>query len=153
MNRKLIYMLYAILYFLVTAAVLGCSEDTPQISIEDSKFIPSPMLIGRASSFMKIVNHGKGRDSLKGCLIKEHPSVRCEIHESVDGRMVRIKNVDILPEHDTDLNMGGIHLMFFKLPEKIEEKVTLLLLFQKSGKIEVKVPVSMMTGHAMHHKE
>ena len=151
MNRRLSYVPYLILYFLVMAILAGCSEGTPQISINDAKFIPSQMLIGRASSFMKIVNDGEGSDVLKACRIREHPSVRGEIHDSVDGRMVKIEEVDIPPGHNTDLKMGSFHLMFFGLPEKIEDEVTLVLLFQKSGSIEVKVPVSMMAGHAMNH--
>jgi copper(I)-binding protein len=151
MNRKQLHVPYLILYFLIMAIFAGCSEGTPEISIKDSKFIPSQMLIGRAASFMKIVNDGEGSDSLKGCLIKEHPSVRGEIHDSVDGRMVKIEKVSIPPGHNTDLKMGNFHLMFFGLPEKIQNEVTLVLLFQKSGSIEVKVPVSMMTGHEMNH--
>lgn len=150
MNRKQLHVPHLILYFLVMALFAGCSEGTPQILIKDAKLIPS-QLIGRASSFMKIVNDGEGSDSLNGCLIKEHPSVRGEIHDSVDGKMVKIEKVDIPPGHNTDLKMGSFHLMFFGLPEKIKEEVTLVLLFQKSGSIEIKVPVSMMDGHAMNH--
>ena len=144
-------MLYVILYSLLTAALMGCSNGTPEISIENSKLIPSHMLTGRASSFMKIVNRGKGSDVLKGCMIRDYPSVRGEIHDSVDGKMVKIKNIEIAPEHDTELNMGSTHLMFFGLPEKIEREVTLVLIFQKSGEIEVTVPVTGMAGNAVIH--
>ena len=140
-----------ILYFLLIAALMGCSEGAPEISIENSKLIPSHMLTGRATSFMKIVNQGRGNDVLKGCMIKEHPQARGEIHDSVDGKMVNIKKIDIAPEQATELNMGNTHLMFFGLPEKIEEEVTLVLKFQKSGNIEVKVPVTIMTDNAMNH--
>jgi copper(I)-binding protein len=151
MKRKQFNVSYLFLYFLLMAVLAGCSEGTPQISIKDAKFIPSQMLIGRASSFMKIINDGEGSDALKGCQLKEHPSARGEIHDSVDGRMVKIEKVNIPPGHNTDLKMGSFHLMFFGLPEKIEEEVTLVLFFQKSGSIEVTVPVSMMAGHAMNH--
>ena len=151
LKRKPIHVLYVILYFLLTAAIMGCSDDSPEISIENSNLIPSHMLTGRASSFMKIVNQGKGSDVFEGCMIKEYPSVRGEIHDSVDGKMVKIKNIDIAPERATELNMGSYHLMFFGLPEKIEEEVTLVLLFQKSGKIEVKVPVTIMKDNAITH--
>jgi copper(I)-binding protein len=151
MIRKLSYVHYLILYFVVLVIVAGCSQGTPQISISDAKFIPSQMFIGRASSFMKIVNDGEGSDVLTGCQIKEHPSVRGEIHDVVDGKMVKIEKIDVPAGKNTDLKTGGVHLMFFGLPEQIEEEVTLVLFFQKSGPIEVKVPVSMMTGHTMNH--
>jgi len=151
MNREASHIPYLILYVLLIAIVAGCSEGRPQISLKEVKFIPSEMFIGRASSFMTIVNTGEGNDSLIGCSIKELPSVRGEIHDSVDGRMEKIEKIIIPPRHNTDLKMGSFHLMFFGLPEKIEEEVTLVLSFQKSGPISVKVPVSMMEGHTMSH--
>jgi copper(I)-binding protein len=150
MNRKQ-FVPYLILFFLVMAALPGCSKGTPQISIKDAKFIPSQMLIGRASSFMKIVNNGDGSDSLQGCMIKEYPSVRGEVHNTVDGKMVKMEKVEIPARHTVELQRGGIHLMFFGIPEQIGEEVTLVLTFQKSGPVEVNVPVSVPTGHAMGH--
>jgi len=150
MNRRH-STLYLILYFLIIAIVAGCTQGTPQISIKDATLIPSQMLVGRASSFMKIVNTGEGGDLLKGCSIKEHPSVRGEIHNVVDGKMVKIEKIDIPAGQQTDLKMGSFHLMFFGLPEQIEEEVTLVLLFQQSGPIEVRAPVSIMAGHGMNH--
>jgi len=142
---------YLVFYFLIIAVVAGCSQGTPEISIVDAKFVPSQMLIGRASSFMKIVNDGEGSDVLTGCQIREYPSVRGEIHDVVDGKMVKIEKIDVPAGQHTDLKMGSFHLMFFGIPEQIEAEVTLVLSFQKSGVIEVKAPVSMMAGHGMNH--
>ena len=151
MNMKLSHVLYLILFFLAVTVFAGCSEGTPEISIREAMVVPSQMLIGRGSSFMKIVNDGEGSDVLKGCSIKEHPSVRGEIHDVVDGKMVKIEKIDVPAKQNTDLKMGSFHLMFFGLPEQLEEEVTLVLSFQKSGPVEVKAPVHMMTGHGMNH--
>lgn len=150
MNRKQ-FMPYLILSFLAVSVLSGCSGGTPQILITDAKCIPSQMLIGRASSFMKVVNNGDGSDSLQGCMIKEYPSVRGEIHNTLDGKMVKIEKVEIPAGRTMELKRGGIHLMFFGVPEQIREEVTLVLTFQKSGPIEVNAPVTVLTGHAMGH--
>lgn len=145
------YAPYLVLYFLAMAVLLACNEGTPKIEVKDAKFIPSQTLIGKASSFMRIVNDGTGSDSLKECSIKEYPSVRGEIHDSVDGKMVKIDEVDISSGHNTDLKMGGYHLMFFGVPEEVGKEVTLVLTFEKSGPVEVTVPVISMEGHGMNH--
>lgn len=150
MNKKHITH-YLILFFLLTVMVAGCSQGTPEISVTDAQFIPSQMLIGRASSFMKIVNNGTGGDSLRGCALKEYPSVRGEIHDVVDGKMTKIEKVDVPAKHNADLKTGGHHLMFFGIPEEIGDTVTLVLTFQKSGPVEVTAPVGMMSGHGMNH--
>jgi copper(I)-binding protein len=150
MNRKQL-MPYLILSFLALTVLPGCSKGNPQISITEAKCVPSRMLIGRASSFMKIVNNGNGSDSLRGCSIKEYPSVRGEIHNSVEGKMIKMEKIEVPAEHTVELKRGGFHLMFFGVPEHMGKEVTLVLAFQESGPVEVTVPVEMTAGHEMNH--
>jgi len=41
----------------------------------------------------------------------------------------------------TVLKKGSLHLMFFDVPEKLEKSITVVMEFEKSGKMEVAVPV------------
>jgi len=138
---------------MMIAVLGGCMGGDPQITVNDAQLVPSQMFIGRGSAFMKIVNNGTGSDTLLGCAIKELPSVRGEIHEVAGGKMAKIEKIDVSPRHSAELQMGSHHLMFFGLPEKIDQQVTILLQFQKSGQIEVTAPVVMMSGngHTMNH--
>lgn len=150
MNRNQ-FIHQCIFIFLAMLIVAGCSQGTPEITATDAQFIPSQMLIGKASAFMKIVNKGTGSDTLRGCSLKEYPSVRGEIHNIIGGKMTQINQIDVPAGHNVDLKMGGYHLMFFGIPEEIGDAVTLVLSFQKSGAVEVAAAVGVMTGHGMNH--
>ena len=124
---------------LVVLIISSCtSGGRPEIVVRDVTVVPSGMMKGVASSFMQIINNGSGSDRLTGCTIKEHPSAKGELHDFKDGRMTKVEKV-IIPAHETtELRRGDLHIMFFKLPEKLDGTVTLIMNFEKSGPIEVR---------------
>lgn len=129
---------------LVMLILSSCnSGGRPEIVVRDATVIPSGMMKGVASSFMQIINSGSGRDRLTGCAIKEYPSARGELHDFKDGRMTKVEEV-IIPAHETtELSRGSLHIMFFKIPEKLNETVTLILSFEESGPIEVRAETAL----------
>lgn len=137
-------ILYFIYLSLVMLIVSSCNNGgKPEIVVRNVTVVPSGMMKGIASSFMQIINNGSGSDRLTGCTIKEHPSARGELHDFKDGRMTKVEEVKIPAHETTELRRGGLHIMFFEIPEKLNEMVTLVLSFEKSGPIEVRAETAL----------
>jgi copper(I)-binding protein len=141
-TKKIMHLILTVLFAII---LFSCSRGEPEIAVTDVKLIPSPVMIGSASSFMTVSNNGTGADALIGCSIKEYPSVKGKIHDVIDGRMKRIEKLNIPSGSSVQLKKGGKHLMFSGLPEEIGNEVMILLNFQRSGTVEVK-------GAVVHHK-
>jgi copper(I)-binding protein len=155
MKRKkttLVLVLVLVLVISVALVVFVYTRDrNPEIVVKDAIIVPSGMLEGVASSFMLIINDGRGGDKLIGCSIKEHPTVRGELHDVIDGKMIKIEEIIIPAKETIELKMGGLHLMFFDIPENLKDTVTLLLEFKESGTIEVKAHIRpQKNGHGVH---
>lgn len=81
-----------VLVFSAALVVSACIRGgEPEIVVKGATIISSVMMEGAASSFMFIINDGKGSDKLTGCSIKEFPSVRGEIHDIVGGKMTKME--------------------------------------------------------------
>jgi len=137
--KKSIILSY-VFSILIIIFISACTNGgKPEIVVRDAVMVRSGMMKGVASSFMRIINNGSGSDRLTGCAMKEYPSARGELHDFKDGRMTKVEGVKIPAHEITELSKGNLHIMFFKLPEKLKETVTLIMNFSKSGPIEVKV--------------
>lgn len=110
---------------------------SPKINIEKARLVPSRALIGVASAYLIISNIGNGNDKLTGCFIKDMPSVKCRLHDVIDGKMVHAEVITVPAGKTTSLKKGFHHLMLYGLPEKIESEVALILNFKKSGQLDV----------------
>jgi copper(I)-binding protein len=154
MKRKKTTLALVSLVFVIFAALVVfvyTRDGNPEIVVKDATIVPSGMLEGVASSFMLIINDGKGGDKLIGCSIKEHPAVRGELHDVIDGKMTKIEEIKIPAKETIELKMGGLHLMFFGIPENLKDTVTLLLEFKEIGTIEVKAHLrTQKNGHGVH---
>jgi len=136
MNTQKITHLILTALFVIT--LFSCSQGKPEIAVNEVKLMPSPVMIGSASSFMTVANSGTGDDTLTGCSLKGYASVKCRLHDVIDGKMKHIEKIDIPSGSSVQLKMGGRHLMFSGLPEDIGNEVTILLNFRQSGAVEVK---------------
>lgn len=130
-------------YFLVGVLTLffvfGCSEKgPPEISIK----WPQMLVEGdNGAAFMVIFNNGKGSDRLKGCSVKEYPQLNCELHDIVKGRMQMVKDFEVPAGETLELKPGGRHLMLLGLPENLQDEITIVLNFEKTGDVSVKTGV------------
>lgn len=134
----------------VFMVVFSCTKGgTPNIQVDEAKFMQSPMLVGGGSAFMVIRNSGKGDDTLTGCAVKEYPEVHGMLHDFEDGKMKMVHEFEVPAEGAVELKKGEKHLMFSGLPEQLGDSVTIILNFRKSGPVEImtKVDVPQDAGH------
>ncbi len=133
--KILIYL--SLVIILTSALILSCSRGgTPEIKVKGPKVVGK----GDIAIFLLIVNDGNGSDSLTGCSLKEFPEVKGEMHDIIDGQMKEVEEIRVPAHGLVALKRGGLHLMFFGLPDELPEKMTLNLQFRKSGNMEIKVP-------------
>lgn len=128
----------ACILLLLSACAVG---GEPAITVKGATIVPSNAIKGSASSFLYIINDGRGTDKLLGCSIKELPEVYVVLHDSVRGQMVIVKEIEAPGQKTTALERGGLHIMFDGFPEAPAEELTLILRFEKTGPIEVKATV------------
>jgi copper(I)-binding protein len=138
MHSKKILLIISMLLFIVFTFSSCNTGGVPQLSVTNVRFIPSPMMIGMASVFLKITNSGNSSDTLIACSIKEYPAASGALHDVIDRKMVKQEEIKIPANHNTDLKPGSKHLMFSGLPEKLEEEITLILSFKKTAPIEAR---------------
>ena len=122
----------------LSACVMG---GEPSITVKGVTIVPSDAIKGSASSFLYIINDGRGSDKLVSCSIKEFPEVYVVLHDSVRGQMVIIKEIEVPGQKTTALERGGLHVMFDGFPENPGDEITLILNFEKSGSIEAQATV------------
>jgi copper(I)-binding protein len=139
-EKAILSLLFSFLTVIIISSCTGGGK--PEVEIMNVTVVPSGMMKGVASSFMRIINKGNGNDVLTGCSIKEYPSARGELHDFIDGRMTRVEEVKIPARETTELKRGGLHAMFFKIPEKPKETVTLVMHFEKTGPMEVMASIA-----------
>jgi hypothetical protein len=111
------------------------------------------MIIGSASVFMNISNSGDIEDVLTGARV-DIPDTVAEIHDTKDGKMVKVEKVSIPSKDIVELKPGGLHIMMFHMPEDIKEgfEFKMHLLFERSGEREIKVKLTGVDSHMhMHH--
>ncbi|MEC9345796.1 MAG: copper chaperone PCu(A)C [Pseudomonadota bacterium] len=113
--------------------------------------------IGRApnsAAFLTIENRGDEPDALLG--VEGTIAGRLELHTHInDGGVMMMRPVDRIevPAHSTvSLEPGGMHIMLIGLKRKLEdgERVPLVLVFEKAGRVAVELAVEKM-GAAMDH--
>jgi copper(I)-binding protein len=125
----------------LSAAAAGCAG-TPRIEIAGARASLSPALLGVCSVFLRIANAGDGADALVAASV-EIPGTVTEIHDVVDGKMVRSERVVVPARAAVELRPGGLHIMVFKLPREIAagSELKLRLVFETSGERRTSVQV------------
>lgn len=121
----------------------------PQISIEDPYAIASGVGSVAGAAFFTIENTGDEDDRLIAA--ESDAAKRVELHThilSADGvaRMVEVKEGFPVPAGaGYTLARGGDHVMFMGLTQPFEQGKTVhvTLVFEKSGRIELDVPVDL----------
>ncbi|WTL28837.1 copper chaperone PCu(A)C [Streptomyces sp. NBC_01498] len=132
----------------------GCSsadasEDRPRLKVTGA-FMPQP--VGdMASGFLTVTNSGGAPDRLTSVTSDVADDVT--IHETVDRRMRQVASFDVPADGELRLERGGSHLMFMGLKKspKVGGQVSVELRFEKTGPIEVDLPVKEPTYHPTRH--
>ncbi|RJQ53436.1 MAG: copper chaperone PCu(A)C [Nitrospiraceae bacterium] len=150
---KILSVLFFIALLSGAAKGMGTSQRSPLINIEAQEARLSPVIIGSASVFMDISNRGESADNLIGAKA-DLPDAIVEIHDTKNGKMVKIEKVQIPSGGAVKLKPGSLHIMIFHMPEDIKEgsEFKILLLFEKSGEKQINVTVKGVDTHKhMHH--
>jgi copper(I)-binding protein len=139
----------------VTLALAGCSTASssgsePELKV-DGAFMPQPVGDAMAAGFLTVHNSGGAPDQLTS--VTSALSDDITIHASKNQRMQEVKTFEVPADGELDLERGGNHIMFMKLKQQPTqgEKVTVELLFERSGPIKVELPVKEPTYNPKKH--
>lgn len=133
----------AVMLSIVALMITSCNlSGSPQINIKEARLVPSRALIGVASAYLIINNIGNGTDKLTGCIMKDMPSVKCRLHDVIDGKMVQAEEIPIPAGETTSLKKGFQHLMLYGLPNKIGNQAVLILIFKNSGPLDIRADIN-----------
>jgi copper(I)-binding protein len=127
-------------------------QQLPHISIEAQQAKLSPMIIGSASVFMNIINSG-GEDVLTRVKL-DIPGTIAEMHDTKDGKMIKVDSISIPANETVELKPGGMHIMIFHMPEDTKEglEFNIHLQFERSGEKQIHVQIMGTDTHMhMHH--
>ncbi|AHD00220.1 copper chaperone PCu(A)C [Leisingera methylohalidivorans] len=144
------------------AAVLAGSAfagGADKILVRDQYARVSSPAAKAGAAFMQIVNQTDADDRLIG--VRSDAAARVQLHthkESDDGvmKMMHVEDGFAIAGGGTlMLKRGGDHVMFMGLTRALNhgDAVTLTLVFEKAGEVEVEVPVDLERkagGHGSH---
>lgn len=144
MKRALFALAIVIVFSPVFFLLAGCKASVPAIEIESPEAAVSPMWVGVASVFMKIVNTGGGDDVLVDART-DIPGTVTEMHDIQDGKMVKVESIPVPANGSVVLRPAKFHLMIFKMPKtmKAGSEFNLSMSFKKSG--EKVIPLQLTT--------
>jgi len=121
----------------------ACSPGVPQIEVQGPEAKLSPVILGVASIFMKVVNTGNGDDRLLSART-DIPGTVTELHDEKDGKMRTVSGMDVPANSTLLLGPGGKHIMVVRIPRtmKAGEEIRILLTFKRSGEKAVIVKLT-----------
>lgn len=149
MPRRLLPWLLLLTTGLVLALSLGaCRPQGPNLVIRDPWARSSPMMAEASAVYMVIANQGHQADALVG--VEADIATMVEIHETVlaeNGVMkmqpVPGQRLEIPAGQEVALQPQGLHIMLMGLKQPLEPGmiIHLTLHFERSGAIQIEVPV------------
>ena len=98
-----------------------------------------------SAAYLSIANRGESADHLVGVAVER--AGHAMIHRSavVDGvmKMRHVDAVEIPPGGSVRLEPGGLHVMLMGVASRLEagERISLTLVFERAGEVELSVPV------------
>jgi len=109
----------------------------------------TPASAPSAGGYMTLTNKGAEPDRL--IAVESAAAGRVEIHEmSMDGSIMRMrqleKGVVLAPGATVELKPGGYHVMFMQLKAPLQkgDRVPIVLVFEKAGRIPVDMQVEAL---------
>lgn len=133
------------LAFIMILVFSTLTQAKPQIEIADAWVKEVPPVSRVSVLFMKIINKGNTDDKLIS--VKTDIAKYAELHKMVmEGGIMKMRKIDQLTvpaRGEVALEPGGVHIMLIglqKIPQK-GDKVKVELIFERSGKTTIEVPV------------
>ncbi|ADC89825.1 protein of unknown function DUF461 [Thermocrinis albus DSM 14484] len=136
--------------WLVGLALLGSAFAQPKVEVRDAWVRAVPPVSKVSAAYMVLKNNGDKPEKLLSA--SSSVAHHVELHETQDGKMRRVKFIEIPPGSQVELKPGGYHIMLIglKKPLKEGEKVSITLHFE-SGKLTVEAPVKKSEDTEEHH--
>jgi len=113
----------------------------------------TPASAPSAGGYMTLTNKGAEPDRL--IAVESGAAGRVEIHEmSMDGSIMRMRQLEngvvLAPGATVELKPGGYHVMFMQLKAPLQkgERVPIVLVFEKAGRISVDMQVEALGAAA-----
>jgi len=121
----------------------ACSPGVPRIMVEEPEAKLSPVMLGVASVFMKIVNSGNGDDRLLSART-DISGAMTELHDEQDGKMTIVSSMDVPANSTLVLRPAGKHIMIFRIPRtmKAGAELRIILTFKRSGERTVTIKLT-----------
>ena len=98
-----------------------------------------------SAAYMVIRNAGTEPDTLLAVRADAAEVVELHVSETKNGvtMMSAVENVPVPARGKAELKPGGLHIMLIKLKQELTagEKITLTLVFEKSGEIQVEAEI------------
>lgn len=130
-----------------TAAAAGIEYSIGNLHITAPWMRATPKGASVASGYMTLTNTGNEPDRLLS--VESDIASTVEVHEmSKSGEVMKMrpleKPLEIEPGGVVELKPSGLHLMFSRLKQGVSEgdKVTVTMVFEKAGKIDVELPAA-----------
>lgn len=141
-------VIFTAVFVMVIAAIVSAKEG---IIVDEQEAQFSKMRPDVGSVFMRIKNDTKTDDNLINAEV-DIKGAYTELHDVKEGSMVKINRIPVPAGATVRLKRGGLHIMLFNLPIELKEgdEFTLTLIFEKSGRKDLKVRFSK-AGHHMHN--
>ncbi|MBV9836000.1 MAG: copper chaperone PCu(A)C [Alphaproteobacteria bacterium] len=148
-------------FLLFTAALtlpgVALAQSTSPLRIEQPFARATAPTARAGGAFMTIVNTGATADRL--LRVETSVAARAELHTTtMEGDVMRMREVpgiDVPANGKATLAPGGFHVMLMELkaPLKAGDTAPLTLVFEKAGRIDVKVPIVPLGAQPdMQHK-
>ena len=108
------------------------------------------------AAFMTIHNHSSESDVLISVASTVAKKVELHTHKEIDDvmKMIKLENGIVIPGlgHHA-LTRGGDHVMFMGLTQSLRhgDEITVTLIFERSGNIEVTIPVDLKRKDKVKH--
>jgi hypothetical protein len=129
------------------ALFLSALPALAEILVEDPYIRTSTPNAKTGAAFMVLTNTGPEADRLIGVSAEIAPRVELHTHTSDAMGVMKMHEIEggiaLHAGHSHALARGGDHVMFMGLEAPLEQggEVTVTLIFEKAGEIEVAVPV------------
>jgi copper(I)-binding protein len=134
------------------ATILWSYFQTPSIEIHNPRFVITPKAI---AIYMMIHNHGFGADCLVGVDIVKPFTAKTEIHKTeIEGGVARMHPVDMIcvaGRSEVELGPGGYHIMVMGNFSSNIKELAAVLHFQRSGDINIIVPIEASQRETHSH--
>lgn len=124
------------------------------IAVEHAWARATPQGARTAAAYMTLINQGAVDDRLLGASTPAAANVQFHSETNDNGviRMRRLPTVDVAPGRTVTFKPGAIHVMMIGLKRQLKEGQTFLLTldFEKTGKVEVTIPIERADAKADH---